>query len=159
MNVSGACVFLPGSAVSCSDKVRNGNEAGVDCGGPQCAACAQEWTVLGMPVVTVCVVGALASAVVAASLAVVVAVVRRRWTSHQPVKITKHNVVARRSSEGDEIDVVGSDVPQLRFSKQRSTPALPQSFRNRSISYGVESSKLFGYFSVVVRTLSVSCLP
>jgi hypothetical protein len=37
--VKGACVFLPGAMVSCSDGVRNGNEVGMDCGGPNCVAC------------------------------------------------------------------------------------------------------------------------
>jgi hypothetical protein len=32
-------VFLPGALTSCSDGVRNGNEAGVDCGGPNCGPC------------------------------------------------------------------------------------------------------------------------
>ena len=30
------CAMLPGVTVSCSDGVRNGNEEGVDCGGPNC---------------------------------------------------------------------------------------------------------------------------
>jgi hypothetical protein len=37
--VSGRCLFLPGALVSCEDGVRNGNEAGVDCGGPNCPSC------------------------------------------------------------------------------------------------------------------------
>ncbi len=36
----GACVFLAGSLSSCDDGLRNGNEVGVDCGGPHCGACA-----------------------------------------------------------------------------------------------------------------------
>lgn len=36
----GVCVFLPGALTSCTDGVRNGNEEGVDCGGPNCAPCA-----------------------------------------------------------------------------------------------------------------------
>lgn len=35
----GPCVFLPGSLASCSNGVRDGNELGVDCGGPNCASC------------------------------------------------------------------------------------------------------------------------
>ena len=35
----GACIQLGGTAASCSDGVRNGNEEGVDCGGPDCDAC------------------------------------------------------------------------------------------------------------------------
>lgn len=34
------CVSLPGVLVSCSDGKQDGNEEGVDCGGPNCAACA-----------------------------------------------------------------------------------------------------------------------
>ena len=30
------CVFLPGALAACSDGVRNGEEEGVDCGGPTC---------------------------------------------------------------------------------------------------------------------------
>lgn len=32
-----SCVFLPGAMTSCNDGVRNGNEEGVDCGGPVCS--------------------------------------------------------------------------------------------------------------------------
>ena len=39
VRVGGLCVFLPGAMVTCSDGVRNGNEEGVDCGGPNCEAC------------------------------------------------------------------------------------------------------------------------
>jgi hypothetical protein len=33
------CTRLPGALVSCADRVRNGNEAGPDCGGPHCRPC------------------------------------------------------------------------------------------------------------------------
>ena len=36
---SGPCYFAPGTLSSCTDGVRNGNEVGVDCGGPNCDAC------------------------------------------------------------------------------------------------------------------------
>ena len=43
--VQASCVFLPGALVSCGDGVRNGNEEGVDCGGPNCgAACSSPAT-------------------------------------------------------------------------------------------------------------------
>jgi hypothetical protein len=32
-------VFLAGALASCMDGVRNGNEVGVDCGGPNCGPC------------------------------------------------------------------------------------------------------------------------
>ena len=35
-----SCVFLPGALTTCDDGVRNGNEVGVDCGGPNCGPCA-----------------------------------------------------------------------------------------------------------------------
>ena len=36
---NGPCRFMLGSLVNCSDGVQNGNEAGVDCGGPNCDPC------------------------------------------------------------------------------------------------------------------------
>lgn len=36
----GRCIYMPGSQVSCSDGVKDGNEVDVDCGGPNCAPCA-----------------------------------------------------------------------------------------------------------------------
>ena len=33
------CTFLPGALTSCGDGIQNGNEEGVDCGGPNCGAC------------------------------------------------------------------------------------------------------------------------
>jgi hypothetical protein len=36
----GACIYLPGALSSCEDGVRNGNEEGVNCGGPNCVKCA-----------------------------------------------------------------------------------------------------------------------
>lgn len=35
----GPCVFIPGTLGTCSDGVKNGNEVGVDCGGPNCSPC------------------------------------------------------------------------------------------------------------------------
>lgn len=40
LRTNGPCIFLPGALAACNDGVKNGNEAGVDCGGPVCAACA-----------------------------------------------------------------------------------------------------------------------
>lgn len=37
---TGRCVYLTGNTVTCDDGVKNGNEEGVDCGGPNCVACA-----------------------------------------------------------------------------------------------------------------------
>jgi hypothetical protein len=36
LTANGPCVYLPGSELSCHDGVKNGNEDGVDCGGPNC---------------------------------------------------------------------------------------------------------------------------
>lgn len=38
----GPCIYLPGALASCSDHLKNGNELGVDCGGPNCPACATQ---------------------------------------------------------------------------------------------------------------------
>jgi hypothetical protein len=35
------CVYQPGAAVACGDGVMDGNEVGVDCGGPNCSPCSQ----------------------------------------------------------------------------------------------------------------------
>lgn len=35
----GPCIFLPGTTATCDDGVKDGNEVGVDCGGPNCHAC------------------------------------------------------------------------------------------------------------------------
>lgn len=45
VQIGSRCIALPGAIVSCSDGVRNGAETGVDCGGLQCAACAETDTV------------------------------------------------------------------------------------------------------------------
>lgn len=39
IRVGPMCVFLPGALASCGDGIMNGNEEGVDCGGPNCGAC------------------------------------------------------------------------------------------------------------------------
>ena len=33
---SGPCVYLPGAFATCTDGIKDGNELGVDCGGPNC---------------------------------------------------------------------------------------------------------------------------
>lgn len=35
----GPCVYLPGSTATCGNGIRDGNELGVDCGGPNCRLC------------------------------------------------------------------------------------------------------------------------
>jgi hypothetical protein len=39
VRVGTECIFLAGSLSSCTDRELNGNEEGVDCGGPHCPAC------------------------------------------------------------------------------------------------------------------------
>jgi hypothetical protein len=39
IRVGSVCTFLPGALTSCGDGIHNGNEEGVDCGGPNCGAC------------------------------------------------------------------------------------------------------------------------
>ena len=36
---AGPCVYMRGSATTCTDGVKNGQEEGVDCGGPDCPQC------------------------------------------------------------------------------------------------------------------------
>ena len=118
--INGACVFLPGSAVSCTDKVRNGNEEGVDCGGPQCAACGDgAATVFGFPLATIAIAGALASAVAAAGLVTVVVVARRKRAASRP-SIVKYNVAARRSSDCDDLGA-GASPQSFTMATSRST--------------------------------------
>ena len=66
VSIRSLCVFLPGAFVSCGDGVRNGNEEGVDCGGPHCSAQCPPSTqyeprqliaVLGAGLVVACVAG------------------------------------------------------------------------------------------------------
>lgn len=35
----GPCIFIPGAIATCTDGVKDGNELGVDCGGPNCGPC------------------------------------------------------------------------------------------------------------------------
>lgn len=39
LSTDGPCVLLPGSLASCANGVRDGNELGIDCGGPNCHIC------------------------------------------------------------------------------------------------------------------------
>jgi hypothetical protein len=77
----GACLPAPGALVSCADGVRNGNEAGVDCGGPHCAPCPAATPdsprqALPLP--------AIAGGAVLVAVAVAVAVVVVRWRRSRP---------------------------------------------------------------------------
>ncbi len=49
--------MIPGALTSCNDGVKNGNEEGVDCGGPNCVACASVMTVPLVMIVSVGVGG------------------------------------------------------------------------------------------------------
>ena len=77
------CVFLPGARVSCSDGVRNGNEEGVDCGGPQCEPCLPSALGFGS-VQQYAVVGGGFAAVVACSCLVATKMRARRRRRSQP---------------------------------------------------------------------------
>lgn len=66
-NTSGLCVYLTGGQSGCSDGVKDGEEEGIDCGGPSCAPCATGtsvmpltvWIIVGMATVTVVVIACL----------------------------------------------------------------------------------------------------
>ena len=62
--VNGPCIMIPGSQTSCSDGVKNGNELGVDCGGPNCPPCPSNRmtpvTIAALTVSVVCGVGIVA---------------------------------------------------------------------------------------------------
>ncbi len=63
----GACIYLPGALSSCEDGVRNGNEEGVDCGGPNCVECAAAYRAeTSVSLVVVGVAGCAAAFVVVA---------------------------------------------------------------------------------------------
>jgi hypothetical protein len=40
LRIGTSCVFMPGAFASCTNGVKDGNEDGVDCGGPNCNPCA-----------------------------------------------------------------------------------------------------------------------
>ncbi len=82
--VGRSCVFMPGSLVSCVDGVRNGNEEGVDCGGPVCDACSSHDSggVLGLTSTQLIVCGACT--VLASGALVMVALLRRRAKRKKP---------------------------------------------------------------------------
>ena len=65
---NGPCVFLAGALSSCKDGVKNGNELGVDCGGPNCPACRNPVTSSNLAII---VIGGLCAAVAVGVLAVV----------------------------------------------------------------------------------------
>jgi EGF-like domain len=60
----GACVYLPGSQVSCNDGVKNGNEVGVDCGGPNCDACLAPKPVVPYLVIGMCIAAGIVVALI-----------------------------------------------------------------------------------------------
>ena len=84
--VRGSCVFMPGSLTSCDDGVRNGNEEGVDCGGPNCESTCDSLALASVfgafgNIPLAAVVGAAFAAVV--TVVAVVVVIRIKRQQHQ----------------------------------------------------------------------------
>lgn len=54
----GPCIYMPGALATCTDGVKDGNELGVDCGGPNCKPCgaAHNSLVVSISVTVSCVV-------------------------------------------------------------------------------------------------------
>jgi hypothetical protein len=84
----GACIYLPGALSSCEDGVSNGNEEGVDCGGPNCIKCAARLAKVSFIVASV---AGLAAAFVVA----VVGLYIRRW-----YRLRQTAVVPVQSTDG-----------------------------------------------------------
>ena len=84
----GPCVMIPGSQSSCNDGLKNGNEKGVDCGGPNCPAC-NEQSFLSAGAGTVVVAVWLVAGVVFVVVGVIVAYrrVTQRSIAVQPFKL------------------------------------------------------------------------
>ena len=103
VNIGAVCVFMPGAMATCSDGVRNLNEVGVDCGGPQCPPCAgaAPLQLYGFPILTASVVLAVAGATLVAVLAVVIAAVRRRRrkAAAAGLKVAAHCMRVRMCSQ------------------------------------------------------------
>jgi hypothetical protein len=116
----GACIYLPGALSSCEDGVRNGNEEGVDCGGPNCAVqCSSE----GIPVV---LIGAAAAA--AAVILAVIALCVRRWYRRQQGTVVPLMVLKSKGAGGPKmVSLVHSRQIVLgrQHSRRRSSMVMP----------------------------------
>ena len=94
--LNNSCVFLPGSLSSCSNRIKDGNEADIDCGGPQCPACAVAVSTIAGVNSRVLMAAGGGGVVVLIVLAIVLAcVVRKRRRARRRIDPNDH---ARRVS-------------------------------------------------------------
>ena len=114
----GPCVFIPGSATTCSDGVKNGNELGVDCGGANCAPCPAS-SLRGRQLLKF-LLTIVAPAVVGVSVLAVAAVLLTRSKVCRGNKVTGSNlvVVSRRNVAVTKrvVPVHGDDTSAARVS-------------------------------------------
>ena len=101
VNIGAVCVFMPGAMATCRDGVRNLNEVGVDCGGPQCPPCAGEapLQLYGFPILTASVVLAVAGATLVAAVAIAAVRRRRRKAAAAGLKVAAHCMRVRMCSQ------------------------------------------------------------
>jgi hypothetical protein len=98
---AGRCIFLPGALSSCSDGVKNGNEEGVDCGGPHCASTCPPVNRVQTGIKVAIIVGSLVTMFSICMVAMYVAFYRRG--SHKAVVLTKKTRKRRRRSTGVKV--------------------------------------------------------
>jgi hypothetical protein len=107
-------MVLPGALISCSDGVRNGGEAGIDCGG----TCSEECFVStgtgtgGFTIQLPLCVGLLVAVSVVMTMVVVVVTRRRRRLARDRVS-SQHHVTARSALELNALLLQGHVLPCL----------------------------------------------
>ena len=99
-SADGACTFLPGALSSCSDGVQNGNEAGIDCGGP-CPSCTSTRKSPTKVISIAVVVGG--SLIVVVVSAVTAVIVRRQQSKRARVEDSK--LPAATSTSRKTVDI------------------------------------------------------
>jgi hypothetical protein len=125
VTVGGACIYLPGALTTCVDGVRNGNEEGVDCGGPNCVACT-----------STSMLTATATAVAFAGMGVLFSVLigtylwRRRQRRQASASVAPTPVVASARSTGKRVSLKHARTVVLgrqhsRESRRRSSAVMP----------------------------------
>lgn len=137
----GPCIYLSGSKASCGDGSRNGNELGVDCGGPNCPPCERKAVILTTSVIGI--VAAVSACCALLALVGIGACCRRYFREHafggrkftaSVVPQTPGGSVVRRNTRIVKVNVVApfpgprpQPVPQ-----QRSESVMPESVNNVS---------------------------
>jgi EGF-like domain len=117
LRANGACVFVPGSTASCSDGVKNGNEEGVDCGGPNCGECPST-----SPIPYFLIGGCVTISVF---VLIALYLVRRYFRMKERIKpLPKKGAGAPlRSTRNAAVKVIGSASPAQQATRHSSTVA------------------------------------